>query len=193
MSKTEAKNFCPKNRSDWRFWLMERHKIEKAVWLEFYKKGSPKFNLSWSDAVDEALCFGWIDSVKQTVDSEKYRQYFTLRKPNSMWSKVNKDKVEELIKEGQMMPAGFRSIEIAKENCSWSKYDDVENLLVPKDLETALALYSGASDFFCAQSKSIRKGMLFWVAEAKRPETRARRISEIAQLAGQGLKPKQFS
>ncbi len=193
MSKLEAENFCPQNRNDWRFWLMENHLNERAIWLEFYKKDSPQFNLSWSDAVEEALCFGWIDSIKQTVDNEKYRQYFTQRKPKSMWSKVNKDKVEGLIRDGQMMPAGFKSIEIAKKNGSWSKYDDVEKLLVPKDLEIELTHFSGALDFFHAQSKSIRKGMLFWVADAKRPETRLRRIQEIARLAGKGLKPKQFS
>jgi len=110
--------YCPSNQQEWRSWLELNHKSKEAVWLVFYKKKSPKYNLSWSQAVDEALCFGWIDSVKKTIDHETYIQYFSKRKPKSNWSKVNKDKVNNLIVNGLMKEEGLKSIAIAKENGS---------------------------------------------------------------------------
>lgn len=149
-------------------------------------------SLSWSEAVDEALCFGWIDSTKKTIDKERYRQYFTKRKPSSTWSKVNKEKVARLIQHQQMTQAGFDSIAIAKENGTWTAMDDVENLVVPEALKIALDEKESATDFFQSQSKSIRKMMLYWVASAKRTETKKKRIAAIAAAAAKGLKPDQF-
>ena len=148
--------------------------------------------LSWSEAVDEALCFGWIDSTAKPIDAEKYRQFFCKRKPNSVWSKVNKEKVKRLTAEGRIMQAGFESIEKAKQNGSWAILDDVEELLIPTDLETAFEAQIGSKDFFLSLSKSVKKGILQWLVLAKLPETRQKRINEIAECAEQGLKPKQF-
>ena len=188
----EAQEYSPKNQKDWRAWLELNHKEEKPVWLIFYKKKSPSYNLSWSDSVDEALCFGWIDSTKRTIDSEKYKQYFSKRKAKSNWSKVNKDKVEILIAKGLMQESGYKSIEIAKENGSWTILDAVEALIIPEDLKEELTKDKRAKDFFEGLSKSAKKVLLYWVFSAKRKETRQKRILEIVENAGHNLKPKQF-
>src|SRR5690606_20529328 len=119
-------------------------------------------------------------------------QFFSKRKAKSTWSKINKDKVERLVAEGLMTEAGLKAVEIAQQNGSWNALDEVEALLIPKDLEQALEEKAGAKDFFLRQSKSARKGMHYWVISAKRQETRAQRIEEIASLAALGRKPKQF-
>lgn len=184
--------FCPASREEWRQWLKENHSSRQSVWLVQYKQKSAKPSIPWSDSVDEALCFGWIDSTRKTIDEESFVQFFTKRKPTSNWSKINKAKVERLITQGLMEEAGLKSIEIAKKNGSWSILDDVEELVVPKDLQEAFQLQSGSGDYFDNLSKSVKKMILQWVALAKRPETRQKRIAEIAELAAQKLKPKQF-
>lgn len=148
--------------------------------------------ISWSEAVDEALCFGWIDSVRKTLDEEKFVQFFCKRKPKSGWSKINKEKIQRLIENGQMAQAGYQSIETAKQNGSWTILDDVEELKMPDDLAAAFKSRSGSKEYFLSLSKSVRKSILQWLLFAKRPETRQKRIAEIAELAGQKLKPKQF-
>ena len=110
----DVEHYCPYNKKDWRKWLELNHDKKEAVWLIFYKIKSPNYNLSWSESVDEALCFGWIDSVKRTIDNEKYKQYFSKRKAKSNWSKINKEKVKTLIEQGRMKEEGYKSIEIAK-------------------------------------------------------------------------------
>ncbi len=190
--KKEVPEFCPKSQADWRRWLQKNHQSANAVWLIYYKKKSPGHNLTWSEAVDEALCFGWIDSVKKTLDEERAIQYFSKRKPNSGWSKINKAKIEQLIQDNKMMPAGFECIEKAKQNGSWLLLDTVEALIIPKDLLQAFKIHPGAKAYFTGLKKSEQKIILHWVVTAKRPETRAKRIDEIASLAGQQLKPKQF-
>lgn len=184
--------YCPKSQADWREWLEKNHQSKQSVWLIFFKASAKPSSLSWSEAVDEALCFGWIDSTRKTIDNERYIQYFSRRKTNSAWSKVNKAKVAQLIEKGRMTKSGFDSIEIAKQNGSWTILDDVEALRVPDDLIEALANYEGAGEFFESLSKSVKKMLLYWVVSAKRPETRQKRILEIAQNAGQKLKPRQF-
>lgn len=192
MQHTEVETFYPKNKEEWRAWLKENHDSMQSVWLLQYKQKSAMPSISWSEAVDEALCFGWIDSTRKSIDGESFIQFFTKRKPKSNWSKINKGKVARLIEEGLMTEAGYKSIEIAKKNDSWTILDAVEELLVPKDLEEAFDLHSGAKDYFDSLSKSVKKMILHWVVSAKRPETREKRIAEIAELAGQRLKPKQF-
>lgn len=187
-----TKEYCPKNRKEWRKWLEKNHKGKDAIWLIFYKKSSAKYNLSWSDSVDEALCFGWIDSTKRTVDEERYKQYFSKRKADSNWSKINKDKVNALIDQGLMMEEGLKSIEIAKENGSWTILDEVEALVMPKDLNEALSKNDVSGKFFDELSKSDKKILLYWVFSAKRQETRRKRIQEIVKNASKNLKPKQF-
>lgn len=188
----DVKRFCPKDQNDWRKWLELNHEKEAAVWLIFYKKKSSQANLDWSGAVNEALCFGWIDSVKRPIDNEKYIQYFSKRKANSTWSKINKDKVDWLISENLMKEAGFKTIAIAKKNGAWSILDEVEALIIPEDLKKALDKSADAMAYFERLSKSARKILLAWVVLAKKTDTRQKRIAEIAENASRKLKPKQF-
>lgn len=188
----DFQEYCPKNKDEWRAWLSLNHVKEEAVWLVFYKKKSPNFNLSWSDSVDEALCFGWIDSVKKSIDEERYKQYFCKRKVKSIWSKVNKDKVKALTDQGLMKAEGNKSVAIAKENGSWNTLDEVEALVTPDDLKEEFLNHKGALDFFEGLSKSVKKNLLYWVMSAKREETRNKRILEVAKNASENLKPKQF-
>lgn len=184
--------FYPANKKEWRDWLMENHRIKESVWLIYYKKHTNMRTLSWSEAVDEALCFGWIDSTARPIDNEKYMQFFSKRKPKSVWSKVNKEKVKRLMEHELMADAGIESIEIAKQNGSWTILDEVEELIIPHDLTQALNTYKGAMSFYMGLSKSIRKAILQWLVLAKKPETRKKRITEIAELAAKNMKPKQF-
>ncbi len=188
----DAEEYCPKDKKDWRKWLQLNHQKKDSVWLVFYKKKSPNFNLSWSDSVDEALCFGWIDSTKRSIDHDKYKQYFSKRKTKSNWSKINKDKVKTLIDQGLMEEGGCKSIEIAKGNGSWTILDCVEDLLIPKDLKEELSIHKGSLEYFDQLNKSDKKALLYWVVSAKREETRQKRIVEIAVNASENLKPKQF-
>lgn len=184
--------FCPLNKEDWKKWLELHHVQKDAVWLNFYKQKSPNFNLTWSDSVDVALCFGWIDSTKRSLDSERYIQYFCKRKAKSNWSKVNKEKVQNLIDQGLMQEKGHQSIEIAKENGSWTILDSVEALIVPEDLTQAFTNHQGSKEYFESLSNSAKKILLYWIVSAKRKETKQKRIKEIAENASKNLKPKQF-
>lgn len=188
----DVEEFCPNDKKDWRDWLELNHNKKEAVWLIFYKKKSPNYNLSWSESVDEALCFGWIDSTKKAIDNEKYRQYFCKRKPKSNWSKINKDKVKTLMDLGLMKEAGYKTIEVAKENGSWTILDKVEALVIPEDLKSAFKKYKGSMEYFNSLSKSVKKQHLYWIVSAKRNETRQKRIQQIVENAGQNKKPKQF-
>lgn len=184
--------YCPTDKQDWRKWLTVNHETKEAIWLIFYKTKSPNYNMSWSESVDEALCFGWIDSTKRTISDEKYKQYFSKRKAKSNWSKINKDKVKSLIEQGRMEEAGHKSIAIAKENGSWSFLDEVEALVTPNDLREALKVHQGSMEYFERLSKSSKKILLHWVISAKRKETRQKRILEIVENASNNLMPKQF-
>ncbi|SDD35882.1 Uncharacterized conserved protein YdeI, YjbR/CyaY-like superfamily, DUF1801 family [Mucilaginibacter pineti] len=190
--KKDIETFCPASRQEWRQWLQEHHDKKQSIWLIYYKKEANLPTLTWSEAVEEALCFGWIDSIKKSVDNETFMQFFCTRKPTSVWSKINKGKVQRLIVEGLITEAGHKSIETAKQNGSWMILDHVEELLIPKELEDAFKIQPGSEMFFMGLSKSVRKAILQWLVLAKRPETRQKRIEEIAALAAQKLKPKQF-
>lgn len=192
MQKKEIETFYPASRQAWRQWLKENHSSKQSLWLVYYKKQANVPTITYSDAVDEALCFGWIDSTKKSLDNDAFMQFFCKRKPNSVWSKINKGKVERLMNEGLMTPAGHKSIETAKQNNSWTILDDVEELIIPKDLEKEFKTKHGSKAFFVSLSKSVKKAILQWLVLAKRPETRQKRIFEIVDLASQKLKPKQF-
>ncbi|RFC53652.1 YdeI/OmpD-associated family protein [Brumimicrobium aurantiacum] len=184
--------FYPANKAEWRNWLAQNHATQQSIWVIFYRKKTGIPSLSWSEAVDEAICFGWIDSTKKSIDEEKYRQLYSKRNPKSTWSKVNKDKVKVLMEQDLIQEAGYKTIEIAKENGNWSLLDDVENLIIPKDLDQALKSNPKAEAYFLSLSKSNRKSILQWVVTAKRSDTRIKRINETVELSAQGLKPKQF-
>ncbi len=184
--------FYPETLVHWRDWLIENHSRDKGIWLIQYNKKSGKPSVSWSDAVDEALCFGWIDSLKKKLNDESSIQYFVKRKPKSTWSKINKQKIEKLISENRMIQAGLDIITVAKENGSWEILDSVEELIIPEDLATELSKRENATEFFLSLSKSVKKMMLQWLVLAKKPETRKKRILEIAEAAEKKMKPKPF-
>lgn len=192
MAINDAEQFYPKTQNEWRQWLKKHHVEKDSVWLILCKKKSNLPTISWSQAVDEALCFGWIDSVKRKLDEDRSIQYFSKRKPKGTWSKVNKEKVDVLVASGKMTPAGMACIEIAKSNGSWEFLDSVDAMIVPKDLETALKAIPDAMDYFSSLSNSIKKMMLYWLVSAKREETRLKRLSEIVECAAKKEKPKRF-
>lgn len=184
--------FWPRNRQEWREWLEANHEKKLSIWLIYYKKHSNAPTISYTEAVDEALCFGWIDSKSKPLDEKKYMQYFTKRKEKSVWSKVNKEKVTRLIKEGRMTKSGFETIEKAKLNGSWTILDEAEALIVPADLEIEFEKKPNAKHYFLSLSRSDKRNILQWLVLAKRHETRKKRISEIVELADKNQKPKQF-
>ena len=188
MEKVEV--FYPKNQAAWRKWLEKNHLSKQSVWLVFYNKKSKLKSITWSDAVDEALCFGWIDSKKIKIDEETSHQFFSKRKPKSTWSKINKDKIARLIEQEKMSQAGMESIEKAKENGSWTILDEVEELIMPADLEIAFNQKPHAITYYLSLSKSVKKIILSWLLFAKTTETRQKRIREIVDQASQNLKPK---
>lgn len=192
MSKKERKTFYPKEKQHWRAWLDEYHAREESIWLVCYKKNSAKHNIEWGEAVDEALCFGWIDSTRVSVDEEHFLQYFTKRKAKSNWSKINKQKVAHLIEKGLMTEAGFLSIRTAKSNGSWESSTEIENLIVPEELAKELEKNTVANTFFNGLSNSVKKSILMWIAQAKKNETRTKRIQEIIQSGNEQKKPSPF-
>jgi uncharacterized protein YdeI (YjbR/CyaY-like superfamily) len=179
MEKKEVETFYAASRRHWRQWLQKNHAKKQSVWLIMYKKDAGVPTLSWADAVEEALCFGWIDSTRRTLDDEKFIQYYTKRKPKSVWSKINKEKVKQLIEQGLMAEAGLKSIQIAKKNGSWTALNDVEAMKIPAELEAKFKSAPGSKDRFLSLSKSVRKAMLYRLMHARRPETLQKRIEEI--------------
>lgn len=192
MNKLEIEQFYPETKQHFREWLQKNHSTKDAVWLIFYKKHTGKPSVAWTDAVDEALCFGWIDSKGETIDKDTFRQYFCKRKPTSTWSKINKQKIEILTAKGLMADAGFKVIDIAKQNGSWTILDEAEELTVPSELEKAFCRFENSKDYFLSLSKSKKKVLLYWIALAKTDTTRQKRILEIAENASQKQLPRQF-
>jgi uncharacterized protein YdeI (YjbR/CyaY-like superfamily) len=181
--KDGIKAFYASTQKEWREWLEKNHRSERSVWLIFYKKGSGIQSTNYAEALEEALCFGWIDSKANKRDDESYYQYFAKRKPKSNWSKVNKEKAANLIEKGLMTPAGFESIEIAKQNGAWSALDEVEELIVPPDLQLLFDSNRPAFENWEKFSRSVKRAILERILNAKRPETRQKRIAEIVELA----------
>lgn len=188
----DTETFYPANAQEWRQWLQENHDKKQNVWLVYYKKKSGIPTINHSEAVDEALCYGWIDSVRRSAGGDSFIQFFGKRKAVSTWSKVNKAKIDRLIADGLMMPAGYESIETAKQNGSWTILDEVEELVIPPGLEDAFSARQGAKDFFLSLSKSVQKNILQHIALAKREETRQKRIVKIAELMAKKQKPGQL-
>jgi len=183
-----VEHFYAKDRLAWRRWLSEHHRRAEAVWLVYYKKESGTPSITYAEAVEEALCFGWVDSRPNKIDPERYKQLFSPRKPKSPWSTINKKRVERLIADKRMTAAGLAKVEAAKKDGSWSSYDDVDALAMPGDLAAALASNAAAKKHFAGFPPSSRKIILWWIASAKRPETRSKRIAETVRLAAKNLR-----
>ncbi|MGA3057832.1 MAG: YdeI/OmpD-associated family protein [Candidatus Limnocylindrales bacterium] len=178
------------DRAAWRAWLEANHATARGAWLITWRPRSGRVSLGYEAAIEEALCFGWVDGTGGHLDDERGKLYFAPRKPRSIWAASNKTRVERLIGEGRMAPAGLAAIERAKANGSWEILDAAERLEVPEDLAVALEIRPPAAANFAAFPPSARKMLLGWVAVARRPETRAARITEIAEAAARNERPR---
>lgn len=183
----QVPRFQPANRAAWRKWLRAQHAKSTGVWLVFLK--GPDRQLTYADSVEEALCFGWIDSLMRPIDGRSYMQLFTPRKPKSNWSALNKRRVKDLLARKLMAPAGLAKIAEAKKNGSWTKLDAVEAMIIPPDFAQALAGNRKAKAFFDSLAPSSRKGILYWINGVKSPELRASRIAHAVTQNAKGLRP----
>ena len=179
-----------KNRKEWREWLSKNHnKEEKGIWLVFFKKETQKPTLEYNDSVEEALCFGWIDSIIKKIDDEKYVRKFTPRNSKSLWSPSNKKRVEKMIKEGKMTKHGLAKVNAAKKSGFWDKSDRPQiDFDIPPELEEALKKNKKARDFFEQLAPSYKKQFIGWIKIAKREETRRKRLKETIEKLTKGEK-----
>lgn len=188
MASSAPERVYAANREEWREWLSENHAASSRIHLVYFKVGSGRPSVTYDEAVEEALCFGWIDSRVNSIDGESYMQLYTPRRPGSIWSKLNKERVAKVIAEGRMTPAGLAKIEAAKKDGSWAFLDAIDALDIPSDLAEALGAAPAGSAgspraSFDAYSESIRKRLLYWLATAKRTATREKRIRTIVGWA----------
>lgn len=191
MSKLDdAPRLEAENRAAWRAWLEANHESTQGVWLVTFRRGHGPV-LDYEAAVEEALCFGWIDSTAGRVDEQRSKLYFAPRKRTSGWAATNKARVERLIAAGRMAPAGLAAIERAKADGSWTAFDAIEEGLIPDDLEAALAARPPAAANFDAFPKSVRRAILSWISQARRPGTRSARVLETATLAARNERANQ--
>jgi len=175
------------DREDWRGWLEKNHAREKEIWLIYYKKHTGKPRIPYEDAVEEALCYGWIDSIVKRIDDERYMQKFTPRNERSVWSESNKKRVASLISEGRMTEAGMSKVRAAKVSGQWS-LTRVENPGMPEEFESALAANKNADRNFRSLAPSHQKRFVGWIAAAKRSETREKRSAEAIRILEQNQK-----
>ncbi|WP_405382664.1 YdeI family protein [Maribacter sp. LLG6340-A2] len=184
----EIPEFYFQNDDEFRIWLHNNHLEYTGIHLIFYAVSHENESMRWEEAVRVALCYGWIDSTVKSLGNGKRRQYFCPRKPKSVWSKVNKTHIKELKASGLMHAKGLESIKIAKANGSWTSLDDVENGVIPKELQEAFDKNPKAFANFSNFTHSQRKSYLYWLNQAKRKETRNKRIAEIIHYATQNIK-----
>lgn len=177
------------NRQSWRTWLQNNHALSTGVWLAVSKKKSSTPTVLHDEVVEEALCYGWIDSQLQKFDEDSYLLWMSPRKPGSIWSLNNKRRIDKLIEKGHMTSAGLKKINAAKKDGSWDIIDDIETLTIPEDLLRALENNIPAKKNFISFPASSKKMLLFWILSAKQPKTRAKRIQQTVALAAQNIKP----
>jgi uncharacterized protein YdeI (YjbR/CyaY-like superfamily) len=182
----------PNTRAEWRAWLEKNHTRTEGVWLINHKKATGKPRVEYDEAVEEVLCFGWVDSKPGKLDDARSMLYFAPRKGGSGWSRPNKERVERLIASGLMMPAGLAKVNAAKKDGAWNALDAVEALEVPADLAKALAALPSAQANWDVFPRSARRGILEWISNAKKPETRAKRVEETARLATENKRANQW-
>ena len=176
-------SFC--SAQAWDAWLAEHHAASAGVWLKIAKRGAAATTVGYAEAVEVALCHGWIDGQKGRLDDDYWLQRFTPRKPGSRWSRINRDKAADLIAAGRMRPAGLREVERARADGRWdAAYAGQRTIEVPPDLAADLAVNDAAREFFATLDSANRYAILYRIGDAKRPETRARRIAAyVAMLA----------
>jgi uncharacterized protein YdeI (YjbR/CyaY-like superfamily) len=178
-----------KTQAEWTNWLEQNHSRDQGVWLKFAKKNSGESSVNYEEALEGALCYGWIDAVVNKLDDKFYLQKFTPRRPKSIWSKRNVAKVEALIKAGKMQPPGQAAVEAAKEDGRWDQaYESAANATVPEDFEAALKMSPVAREFFDTLSKTNRYAVIWRIQTAKKPETRAAKIAQMVAMLERGEK-----
>ena len=175
-----------------RAWLAENHDALERAWLVTWKKADPDRHVSYEELVRQLLCFGWIDSTARGVDDQRTGLLIARRRPKSGWSRPNKERVAELIDAGLMQPAGLAAVDQAKASGAWTSLDDIENLIEPDDLRAALDASPAARGYWDAFPRSVKRSVLVWVADAKRAETRTKRILETVELAADNLRAHQL-
>jgi len=178
--------YHPQDLAAWRAWLEAHHDAARGVWVASWRRASGRDPVSYEDLVEEAICFGWIDSTANILDADRGLQLMTPRKPKSGWTRLNRRRVEAMEAQGRMTAAGRRAVDAAKANGWWTIYDAVEDLVEPQDLAAALAASPPARTAWNGFPPSARKQMLWWVISAGRPETRAKRIAQIVAQAELG-------
>lgn len=172
-----------RSQTHWHSWLEKNHEEPDGLWVHFAKKGSGLVTVTYDEALETALCFGWIDGQLRTHDEKTFVRKFTPRRARSIWSKVNRTKAEKLIESGRMQPAGHRAIERAREGGEWdSAYDSARTATVPPDLTSALEKAKGAAAFFAKLDRANRYAMLWRIQTSRSPATRAKRITEIVAM-----------
>ncbi len=188
--KSTMKTVEVKNRAEWRAWLAANHDKETEIWLVYYKKGIGISSIEYADSLDEALCFGWVDSLIKRLDDTKYARKFTPRKDNSKWSLVNKRRVEQLIRDGLMTEHGMKKVEAARKSGSWDNPVQKPDLTfeMPPDLAGALRKNPAAEIAFNKLAPTHQKQYIIWVATAKQPATKEKRIAESIRLLAEGKK-----
>lgn len=182
----------PASLAAWRSWLQTHHTRPNGIWLVTFKKATGKGTFTFDEAIEEALCFGWIDSKPAKLDDERSMLWFAPRKAGTGWSKINKERIERMIAAGKMTPAGQAKIDAAMADGTWTRLDAVERLEVPADLAEALAQYPQATAYFEAFPRSVKRGILEWISMAKKPETRAKRIQQTAEMAAENKRANQW-
>ena len=192
MVKAPPNSTHPRSRTAWRKWLEKNHMRTEGIWLISYKKATGKPRVEYDESVEEALCFGWIDSRANTLDDERTMLWFAPRRPGTGWSRSNKERVEKLIAAGLMSTAGLAKIEAAKKDGSWNALDAVEALEIPSDLKKAFSKNKTARGYFEAFPRSVKRSILEWISTAKKPETRAKRIEETVTLAEKNIRANQW-
>jgi uncharacterized protein YdeI (YjbR/CyaY-like superfamily) len=185
----EAQQISAADQSALRAWFEAHHDTEVGVWLVYWKAGSGHPSVTRNEAVDVALCFGWIDSRVRGIDEDRYRQWFSPRKPAGDWSRINKEKIERLTAEGRMAPAGLEAVAVAKANGSWRALEASDALIVPDDLADALDRDADARHSYEGYPEGVRRGILEQVYGAKRSDTRQRRIAAVVEAAGRNERP----
>jgi uncharacterized protein YdeI (YjbR/CyaY-like superfamily) len=179
--------------AEFRAWLAAHHATERELWLGLYKKSSGRPSITYTEAVDQALCFGWIDGKAQTIDAISYRQRFTPRRPNSIWSNVNVAKVETLLAQGLMHPAGLRAYEARRPDRTGVYAFEQEPRALDPDEDAQVRANVAAAAFLDAQPASYRQVVTHWIASAKRPDTRQRRLAQLIDACERGERLPQFT
>ena len=192
MPRTPPNSIHPKTRAEWREWLEHHQTQTEGVWLISFKKASGNPRLSYDEAVEEALCFGWVDSKLNRLDAERSMLCFAPRKAGTGWSRLNKTRVEKLMIAGRMRPTGLAKVEAARQDGSWYAMDSIEAIEFPPDLDKALTANRTAHQYFNAFPRSVKRAILEWITSAKKAETRAKRIEETVNSAAKNIRANQW-